>query len=150
MRRGALFALTALLLALLLACLFLQVWVLPHQIERATTTFPETAPLALPGLLWGVTAIACGETILIIGLRLVVLARTDKFEDDASGWLRAIVGCLLAFIVLVVLAITALAVKGYRSPATPELVVVGGLALIAAVALVAFPATRRPRTRSVR
>jgi hypothetical protein len=87
-------------------------------------------PLALPGLLWGVTAIACGQAIVIIGLRLVALARKDKFEDDASGWLHAIVGCLLVFIVLVVLAITTLAAKGYRSPATPELVVVGVLALI--------------------
>jgi uncharacterized membrane protein SirB2 len=90
-------------------------------------------PLALPGLLWGVTAIACGQAIVIIGLRLVALARKDKFEDDASGWLRAIVGCLLVFIVLVVLAITTLAAR-YRSPATPELVVVGVLALIATIA----------------
>jgi hypothetical protein len=149
MHRLPAFALAALLLVLLLVCVLLQVWVLPHEIERATTTFPETQPLALPGLLWGVTAIACGQAILIIGLRLVALARKDKFGDDASGWLRAIVGCLLVFIVLVALAIAVLAVKGYQSPATPELVVVGVLALIATLALVASPATRRPRRREI-
>lgn len=145
MHRGTAFALVTLLLVLLLVSVFLQVWVLPREIERATTTFPETEPLAMPGLIWGVSAIACWQAIVVIGLRLVALARDDKFEESAYGWFRAIVGCLLVFIVLVVLAITTLAVKGYSSPATPELALLGILTLIPAVALVVSPATRHPR-----
>jgi ABC-type transport system involved in multi-copper enzyme maturation permease subunit len=149
MHRRTSFALTALLLAVLLVSVFLQVWVLPHEIERATTTFPEVESLAMPGLAWGVIAIACCQAIVIIGLRLVALARSDQFEESAAGWLRAIVGCLLVFIALIVLAITTLAVRGYSSPATPELVLVGFAALIATVALLVSPATRRPRRREI-
>ena len=103
----------------------------------------------MPGLVWGVIAIACCQAIVIIGLRLVALARTDQFAESASGWLRAIVGCLLGFITLIVLAIATLAVRGYSSPATPELALLGFAALIATLALLAAPATRRPRRREI-
>lgn len=140
---------TTVILIFLLASGFLQVWVLPHEIELTTTRFPEVESLATPGLIWGVIAIACFQAIVLMGLRLVALARKGKFEDSASGWLRAIVGCLLAFIVLVALAFTALTVLGFSSPAQPELVVIGVLALIVTALLLASPATRRARQRAI-
>jgi hypothetical protein len=149
MRRRPWFALAGLLLILLLGSLFLQVRVLPQEIMRVITRFPEVESLAIPGLVWGVLAIACFQAVVIIGLRLVALARNDKFETSAYGWVRAIVGCLVAFIGLVVLAFTALTVMGYSSPAQAELVVLGVLALIPTVVLLASPATRRPRIRNI-
>lgn len=123
----------------------LEVWILPLEIDRTITTFPETKPLGVPGLIWAIAAITCCQIIVIIGLRLVALAREGRFEDHASTWLRAMVGCLIIFIALIVLAFATLAVLGYGTPAMAELILLGVIALIAAVALLATRATRRPR-----
>ena len=137
--------LSLLLLGLLLASVYLEAWVLPREIDRTTATFPQTTPLAVPGLAWGIAAIACGQAIVLIGFRLVALSRKGTFEGSAAPWLRAIVACLLAFIALIVVAFVTLAVSGYGSPAMVELILMGVFALIAAVALLASRATRRPR-----
>ena len=144
MRRGTSFALTAVLLVLLLLSVFTQVWVIPSEVESVVAVFPEVKPLAVPSVIWGFIAIACWQAIAIIGLRLVMLARDPKVDVSACyGWLRAVVGCLLAFIVLVASAFIALSVMGYTTPGVMFGLIGGGLvALIAAGSLVLFLGTR--------
>jgi hypothetical protein len=138
MRRGISFALTALLLVLLLLSVIAQVWILPSEVERVVAVFPEVKPLAVPSVIWGVVAIACWQVIAVIGLRLAILVRDHRFDSSSYGWLRAIVGCLLAFIVLVVSAFIALSVMGYATPAMLGLIAATLVAVIIVVALLVF------------
>ena len=142
MRRGISFALIAVLLVLLLLSVFTQVWVLPSAVENVAAVFPEVKPLVVPSVIWGVIAIACWQAIAVIGLRLVMLARDHRFDASAYRWLWAMVGCLLAFIVLVASAFIALSVMGYSTPAMLGLIAGGLLAAIAAGSLVLFLGTR--------
>ncbi|KFF58128.1 hypothetical protein JF66_20965, partial [Cryobacterium sp. MLB-32] len=82
---------------------------------------------------------ACWQAVALIGLRLVVLIRDHRFDSSSYGWLRAMVGCLLAFIVLVVSAFIALSVMGYTTPGVMYGLIAGGLvALIIVVSLMVF------------
>jgi quinol-cytochrome oxidoreductase complex cytochrome b subunit len=70
-------------------------------------------------------------------------ARHHRFNASAYGWLRAIVGCLLAFVVLAVAAFIALNVMGYLTAGVMlGLIGAGLIALIAVGSLVLFLATR--------
>ncbi|MBG0740639.1 DUF2975 domain-containing protein [Paeniglutamicibacter antarcticus] len=143
MRRGTSFALLTGLLVLLLFSVFVQVRALPAEVQRVTAVFPEVIPIEVPSVVWGVIAIACWQAVALIGLRIVVLARDHKFDPSAYGWLRAIVGCLLLFIVLVVSAFIALNVMGYGTPGVLLGLIGGGLmALIGASSLALFLGTR--------
>ncbi|MCU1584554.1 MAG: hypothetical protein JWM49_1110 [Microbacteriaceae bacterium] len=143
MRRGNFFAVTAVLLVLLLLSVFTQVWALPSAVESVVAVFPEVKPLAVPSVIWGVIAIACWQAVGVIGLRIAALARDDRFDASAYGWLRAMVGCLLVFIVLVVSAFVALNVMGYTTPGVMLGLIGGGLiAVIAVGCLVLFLVTR--------
>jgi hypothetical protein len=144
MRRGTHVALTAALLLALALSLFMQLWALPTEIERVITTFPETAPLAVPSVVWEVVAIGCWQVTILIGLRLVMLARRNRLNASAYGWLRAIVGFLLAFFALVVTAFVALNVMGYTTPGVIYgLIGAGLIALIASGSLAVFLSTRK-------
>ncbi|WP_035880912.1 DUF2975 domain-containing protein, partial [Cryobacterium sp. MLB-32] len=127
MRRWTSFALNALLLVLLVLSVFAQAWALPHEVDTLVSVFPEVKPLAVPSIIWGVVAIACWQAVALIGLRLVVLIRDHRFDSSSYGWLRAMVGCLLAFIVLVVSAFIALSVMGYTTPGVMYGLIAGGL-----------------------
>ncbi|TDW28708.1 DUF2975 domain-containing protein [Cryobacterium psychrophilum] len=143
MRRGISFTLTAALLAVLLVSVFTQLWLLPHAAASVVAVFPEVEPLQVPSVIWGVAAIACWQAVAGIALRVVVLVRDDRFDASADGWLRAMLGCLLAFIGLAVFAIIALNMMGYTTPGVMYGVIAGGLmALIMAVPLVLFLWTR--------
>ena len=93
----------------------------------AVQVFPEVSPIPVPSIVWGVIAIACWQAVVLIGLRLAVLARSHKFGPPAYGWLHAIVGCLLVFIVLVVSAFIALNVMAYGTPGVLLGLIGGGL-----------------------
>ncbi|MET3921076.1 DUF2975 domain-containing protein [Arthrobacter sp. UYEF20] len=143
MGRRTSFALTAVLLVLLLLSVFTQVWVLPSAVERMAAVFPEVKPLVVRSIIWGVIAIACWQAVAVIGLRLVIRARDHRFDASSYRWLRAMVGCLPAFIVLVVSAFIALNVMGYTTPGVMLGLIAGGLmALIAVGSLVLFLGTR--------
>lgn len=136
------------LFILLLASVFAQVWVLPSAAERAGTVFPEVEALVVPAVVWGICAVACWQAIAVIGLRLVIRARDHGFDSSAGNWLRAAVGCLLAFIVLVVAAFIALNVLGYATPGVMLGLAASGFgALIAVLSLVLFLGTKRPMRR---
>ena len=142
MRRASSFALTAVLLVVLLVLVVVQVWALPSEVQRIVATFPEVEPLAVPAVIWGVIAIACWQAIAVIGLRLVMLARDRRLNASSYGWLRGIIGCLLAFVGLVASAFIALSVMGYSTPVMLELIGVGFVALVAAGSLGLFLWTR--------
>jgi hypothetical protein len=143
MRRGISFALTAVLLVLLLLSLFMQAWALPAEVARVVAVLPETKQIAVPSVIWGVVAIACWQAVAVICLRIVMLARHHRFNASAYGWVRAIVGCLLAFVVLAVAAFIALNAMGYLTAGVMlGLVGTGLIALIAAGSLVLFLGTR--------
>ncbi|MCI4658029.1 DUF2975 domain-containing protein [Cryobacterium algoricola] len=135
MNRGTSLALIAVLVVALVASVFIQVWVLPAEAASVGAAFPEVSLLVVPGITWGVLAIACWQVAAVFGLRVVVLARQHRFEV-AHGWLLAMAGCLVAFLVLVVAAFIALSVMGYTTPGVMLGLIGGGLlALIAIGAL---------------
>lgn len=144
MRRDTSILLTVIIFALLVLALFAQVWALPAEVERVGVVFPVTKPIAIPAIVWGVVAIACWQAVAVICLRIVLLARRHKFNASAYGLLRAIVGCLLAFLVLVVAAFIALNLMGFATPGVMfGLVGTGLVALIVVVSLLLFLGTRR-------
>lgn len=130
MTRSTSFALTVGLLILLLLSVFAQVWFLPSAVESAVAVFPEVEPLKVPAMVWGICALACWQAIAAIGLRLVIRARDHRLDSSADKWLRAMVGCLLAFIVLVVAAFIALNVLGYTTPGVMLGLIAGGLSVL--------------------
>lgn len=143
MRSGTWLALTAVLVLLLVLSVLTQVWLLPAAVESVVAVFPEVALLAVPSIIWGVLAIACWQAIGVIGLRLALLSRDHLFHASADGWLRAMVGFLVAFNVLVVSAFIALSVMGYATPGVMLGLIGGGLiALIAVSALILFIVNR--------
>jgi hypothetical protein len=46
------------LFVILALSVFAQVWVLPSEIGKVVSVFPEVQPLAVPSVVWGVLAIA--------------------------------------------------------------------------------------------
>ena len=144
MRSGLSFALTAVLLVLLLLSAFIQVWILPSAVEHTVALFPEVEPIAAPAIIWGVTAIACWQAIAVMCLRILMLARGHRLGESAYGWLYAIVGCLLAFLVLVAAALIALTVLKYDTPGLMLGLFASGLVAFIAVCSLGLPlATRR-------
>jgi hypothetical protein len=142
MIRRTSFALTGGLLILLLLSVFAQVWILPFALGRVVAVFPEVELLRVPAIVWGSCAIACWQAIGAIGLRLVIGARDHRFDSFANKWLRAMVGFLLAFLVLIVAAFIALNVLAYTPPGVMLGLIAGGLiALIAGSSLVLFLGT---------
>ncbi|MFK4834329.1 DUF2975 domain-containing protein [Microbacterium sp. ZW T2_14] len=148
MRRGVLIGLAALVLALMGLSVIGELWVLPSEIDRVTTTFPETEPHATIALLWGVAAITCCQLLLVMALRLVALGRNEsKFRASAFRWARAMVGCLLLLVALIAAAMVLLSVWGYSSPLSFLLGIAGGIALTAAVAIASSRVSRRSERR---
>ncbi|MCU6480109.1 DUF2975 domain-containing protein [Arthrobacter sp. A2-55] len=115
MRRGIAFAVVGVLLVLLLS-IIAQLWLLPAEIRSVAATFPEVERLAAPAIIWGAVAIACWQAIALIGLRLAAPLRRGEFGPAWYGWLRGMLGCLMAFLALVVAALIALNVMGYATP----------------------------------
>lgn len=140
-------ALTVALVILLLLSVPVQAWLLPAAVARGVAAFPEVGPLAAPAIVWGVCAIACWQAMAVIGLRLVRSAGGHGPHSSAGKWLRALFGCLLAFIALIVAAFIALNILGYTPPGVMLGLIAGGFgALVAAGTLALFlgsgPATR--------
>jgi hypothetical protein len=144
MRRGSSFTLIAVILLALALSVFAQVRVLPTEVGKVVDMFPEVQPLAVPSVVWGVLAIAFWQLVAIIALHLLGLARNHKFEAAAKVWILAIIGCLIAFLVLVVSAFIALAMMNYGTPGAMFGLLGGGiLAVVAVTSLVAFLGNRR-------
>lgn len=143
MRRRNLFALTAVLLVLLVLSVVTQVWILPSEVRSVVAVFPEVNPIAVPSVIWGVIAIACWQVAAVIGLKLVHLARDHGLDASNYGWIQAMIGCILAFIVLVLAAFITLNIMGYTPPGVMLGLIGGGiLAMIAAGSLALFLGTR--------
>jgi hypothetical protein len=139
MSRRTSFALFVALLVLLLLSVVVQVWVLPAAVARAVSLFPEVRTLTVPAIVWGICAIACWQAIAVIGLHLVHRAREHRADSSTYKWLRAVIGCLLAFIALVTSAFIALNGMGYTPPGVMLGLLAGGLiALVAVGSLVLF------------
>jgi hypothetical protein len=144
MRRATSFVLTAALLVVLAGSVLLEVWALPAEIATVGVVFPQTRPIAVPAVIWGVIAIACWQAVVLICLRIVAMARQERFNSSVYGWLRAIVGCLLAYLVLVVGAFIALSMMGFMTAGVMlGLIGTGLVALIGALSLGLFLGTRR-------
>lgn len=147
MRREAWLTLIAGLLVFLLFSALMQVWVLPSEIKSIVAQFPETEPLATPGFVWGVFAVACWQAVAVMGIRLAVLARDDRLHTPAYGWLCAIVGCLLVFLVLVVGAFNTLVEMDYETPGAMLGLILGALAAVITLVSVAWYFAIKPVVR---
>lgn len=148
MRTGLSLAMSALVLAAIALSVAGELWVLPNGVRGVTTAFPETEPHATTALWWGIAAITCCQAILVMVLRLMTLRRNKtKFDAHAYRWARAISGCLLLLVALIVAAIVLLRVWGYSSPLSLMLGIAGAIALTAAIAVASSRVSRRPRRR---
>jgi hypothetical protein len=135
-------ALTTLIALGLAGSLFLQVWAFPSLVTGIAGAFPEVEWLVVPGVVWGALAIGCWQAIAVITLRIVALARGDRFDASAYGLVWAIVGCLMVFLALVAAVLIALTMWGYTSPAMLALSASGILAGAVGVPLLWFLLTR--------
>jgi hypothetical protein len=131
-------ALTTVIALVLAGSVFLQVWAFPSLVTGIADAFPEVEWLVVPGVVWGVLAIGCWQAIAIITLRIVALARIDRFDASAYGLVWAIVGCLMVFLALVAAVLIALTMWGYSSPAMLALSASGILAGAVGVPLLWF------------
>ena len=147
MNRGSMIGLFTIIGVPLVASVALQVWVLPSGVQSVVDVFPEVEWLAVPSIVWGVSAIACWQAIAVILLRIVLLIRADKFVVATSPWPGAIVGYLSVFLVLVVGAFVAINVMGYTTPGVYYGLVAAGLVAIAAVVWLGMFLARRPAAR---
>jgi hypothetical protein len=145
MRRRTSPLLAAALIVVLAGSLAVQVWVLPSAADRVVAVFPEVERLVVASVVWGVLAIACWQAIALIGLRVVLTARVRRLHEIPRGWLRAVVGCLLAFLVLVVVALVALTVMEYATPGVMLGLVFGGLVALVGLAALGIHLAVQPR-----
>ena len=122
-----------LLVVLIVVSVFTQMRVLPAAAASVVAVFPEVSLLQVSGVTWGVLAIACWQAAAVMGLRLVVLARDHRFDAAAFGWLLAMVGCFIAFLMLVLSAFIALNVMGYTTPGAMLGLIIGGLVALLAI-----------------
>lgn len=147
MSRNTSCALYVALLVLLMLSALAQVWVLPAAVARAVSLFPEVRPLAVPALVWGACAIICWQAIALIGLLLVRRSRERRADLSTRKWLGAVIGCLLAFVALIVTAFIALNETGYASPGVMLGLLAGGLVALMAAGSLALFLGNRPQIR---
>jgi len=132
MRRGALMAALALCIVLFFLLVAVQLWWVPNVVDAVASTFPEVLPIVSPAIIWGAMAIACLQAILAIVFWRVLRNDRQKIDPASRGWLRAIMGCLVVFLALVVTAFVALNVMSYTTPAVMYGLLLVGIAAAAA------------------
>jgi len=139
------------IVVLLALTLWLEMWFVPDAVNRIAATFPEVQPLTAPAILWAVLAATCIQAVLVIGFLLTFQSADHRPEQMSrrTGW-RAMLGCLLAFLALVVAALIALTVQGYTTPGVTLLLLAAGLtAFVVIVSIVVVLGTtatvRTPR-----
>lgn len=147
MRRGTRHTLPAVLFAVLLFSVYVQAWLLPSAVESVVSVFPEVELLAVPSIMWGVLAIACWQGAAVIGLRLSMVPPEHAIKSTTDGWLRAMIGFLGAFVVLVASAFIALSVMGYATPGAMLGLIGGGLLALIAMGTVGLFLGTRPLLR---
>jgi hypothetical protein len=126
-----------LLTVAVLGSLALEIWVLPATVDQVVRAFPETKIIAVPSIVWGIVATLCWQVAALAGIRVLALAGAGKFDASATVWLRAVIGCLCVFVLLVVFAWTALTTLTWAPPAALlGLLVSGGAAIVAVVVIV--------------
>jgi hypothetical protein len=133
MSRATSTGIAALLIAALFGTIAAQLWVLPSAVHRVAAVFPEVGPIVVPSIVWGVVAIACWQAVGIIGLRLVTLDRAGRLDVPTRGWLRAAIGCLALFFLLVAFAYAALTVLQWATPGVMLGLIAAGLVCVAAI-----------------
>lgn len=143
-RRRASLVMIAVLVALLLLSLFIQVWALPTEVGRWVSEYPVLEPLATPGIIWEVVAIACWQAVGLIGLRVVVLVSDHRFGASSHGWLWAMMGFLIAYFLLSIGAFVGVKVTGFWNPGLGVGLVAGAfISLLCVAYLVLFFIIRR-------
>jgi hypothetical protein len=106
---------------------------MPREIDFVVRRFPETQPLLLPSLIWGVIVISSWQVVLAVGLwamfrehrGLVVLTRS------LTAWVAS---PLLVVLALAVSAFVVLSLLGYMPPAVLFVLVAMGLISLATAA----------------
>jgi hypothetical protein len=147
MRRGASIAALALCIVLVFLLLAVQVWWVPNVVDAVASTFPEVSPIVSPAIVWAALTVACLQAILAIVFWHVLRNNRQKTDPTSRGWLRAIMGCLVAFLALVVTAFVALNVMSFTTPGAMYGLLLLGAAAAAAVVVLArlVPAGSRIR-----
>ena len=149
MNRGSMIGLFTIIGVPLIVSVAMQVWVLPAEVHSTVDIFPVVEPLAVPAIVWGVSAIACWQAIGVILLRIVILIRADKFTVATSPWPAAIVWYLMVFLVLVLAAFIAINVMGYTTPGVYYGLVASGLIAVVALVWLGMFLGSRPAARDL-
>jgi hypothetical protein len=135
MSRWIAWTVTAVIVSLMALSVVGEVWLMPREIDFVVRRFPETQPLQVPSLIWGVIVISSWQVVLAVGLwamfrerrGLVVLTRS------LTAWVAS---PLLVVLVLAVSAFVVLSHLGYMPPAVLfVLVFMGLISLVTAVSI---------------
>ena len=68
MSRWVVWTLSAVIVSLMALSVVGEVWLMPREIAFVVRRFPETQPLLLPSLIWGVIVISSWQVVLAVGL----------------------------------------------------------------------------------
>jgi hypothetical protein len=101
-----------------------------------------------PAIVWTVLAATFIQAVLAIGFLLTFHSTDDRptWVSRRTGW-RAMLGCLTAFLALVITALVGLTVRGYTTPGVTLLLLGAGIGafvgIVALVVLLGATATAR-------
>jgi len=102
---------------LLAALLGLQAWVVPNVADGFAQIAPEFEGLRTPGVALVGILLLCVQLALLCVWRLLALAGDGRlFEDRSFRWVDAIIGCVGAAMVLVVVGCGVIGEAGAGSP----------------------------------
>lgn len=136
MSRSSSVAFSAVIVALLVMSVLAEVWWAPAAVQSVITSFPETAPLRVPSVVWVVVASACCQIVGVVAIRAALTAAGPGRDAAVRVARRAVIVCALVLAGLAVVGLVALGVLGYSTPgATLGLVVVGLVGLVGAGAV---------------
>lgn len=140
--RGGKWVLSAALMLLLGVTLVCELWLLPATVERTVEMYPETEPIRISGIIWGVLVLTAFQGILVALLVATQRIATAKaFLDGAL--VRWLVGLLIALVVLAVTAFAVLAILGFLAPAAILGLLLLTIAATIAALAVGIPAVTR-------
>lgn len=139
MQPRVILTLKVLILVLIALLIVIQVAMIPGVAASTAARNPGLAHLMIPGIVGGVLLLVLVEVALLCVFRLLSLVRADRiFSTDAFRYVDIIIGALLAFAVLIVVAGVVLSASRAFNPSVLVLAVFGvtvciGLALLVVV-----------------
>jgi hypothetical protein len=124
-----------LLFVALIGSVWVQLWAVPSFVEQTVASFPEVGLIAVPSIVWAFVATLSWQVAAVLGIRLLILVRTERFGANSYGYVRAVIACLTVYVGLVLAAWIALSVLEWATPGVIFILFLSAVAAGAAIAL---------------